>query len=150
MKRVMFFIALALCVSSLAFAQDRNTRYIAVQNTSLKDAAGFFAKDIGNLKLGDTVTLVRDSGKWSQVKSGNLTGFVVSADLSTRRVLASGSSNVTASEVALAGKGFSPAMEVEYRKNGVDFSAVDTMEKINVSTDDLLKFINDGRLAKGE
>jgi len=134
----------------LVFAQDRNTRYIAVQKTPLKEAAGFLSKDIGNLSLGDTVTLIRDNGKWSQVKSGNLTGFVPSADLSTRRVLASSSSNVTASEVALAGKGFSPAMEMEYRRNGLDFSAVDSMEKINISTDELVKFVNDGRLAKGE
>jgi len=57
---------------------------------------------------------------------------------------------ITASEVALAGKGFSSEIEVEYRKNGMDFSGVDSMERIIVSGNDLLAFINEGHLAKGE
>ena len=57
---------------------------------------------------------------------------------------------VTASEVAMAGKGFSPDMEMEYRKNGLDYSMVDSMERITVPSDDLLRFITEGRLSRGE
>jgi hypothetical protein len=50
----------------------------------------------------------------------------------------------------MAGKGFSPDMEMEYRKSGLDYSMVDSMEQITVPEDDLLRFITEGRLSKGE
>ncbi|MDR0455987.1 MAG: hypothetical protein LBH20_04805 [Treponema sp.] len=150
MRKFLFLLTMALCAGTVIFAQtDRNTRYVAVQTAVVKDSTGFFAKEVGNLPLGTAVTLVRDDGKWAEVRAGNLAGWVASASLSARRVVAS-NSTVTASEVALAGKGFSPDMEMEYRKSGLDYSAVDSMEKIVVPANDLLRFITEGRLARGE
>jgi len=150
MRRFLFLLVVAFCTSTVVFSQSGgNTRYVAVQTVVLKDSTGFFAKEVGKLPLGTVVTLLRDNGKWAEVRSGNLTGWVLSASLSARRVAVSNSS-VTANDVALAGKGFSPDTEIEYKKNGLDYSMVDTMEKIVVPTDDLLRFINEGRLAKGE
>lgn len=139
-----------MCAASLVFSQaNRNTRYVSVQAAAVKDATGFFAKDLGSLSLGDAVTVIQDAGKWIQVQVGSLTGWVASSGLSARRVL-TGNSNVTASEVALAGKGFSPDMEMAYRENGLDYSMVDAMERITVPAPDLLSFITEGRLARGE
>ena len=50
----------------------------------------------------------------------------------------------------MAGKGFSPDMELEYKKSGLDYSLVDSMEQMSVPTDDLLRFITEGRLSRGE
>jgi len=150
MRRFLFLFTIALCTGTVIFSQvDRNTRYVAIQTAVLKDSAGFFAKEVGNLPLGTAVTLVRDDGKWAEVRSGNLAGWVASASLTARRVTASNSS-VTVNEVALAGKGFSPDTEIEYKKNGLNYSMVDAMEKIVVPADDLLRFITEGRLARGE
>ena len=99
--------------------------------------------------MGEAVTLINDDGKWSQVQFGNITGWVASSNLSARRVIPSNSS-VLSSEVALAGKGFSPDMELEYKKNGLDYSVVNEMEQINVPSRDLLYFVTEGRLARGE
>jgi len=149
MRRFLFLLMM-LCANVLIFSQSGgNTRYVAVQNAVLKDSTGFFAKEVGNLPLGTAVTLIRDDGKWAEVRAGNLAGWVTSASLSARRVVAS-NSQVTANEVALAGKGFSPNTEMEYRKNGLDYSMVDSMEKIVVPAADLLRFIDEGHLAKGE
>ena len=153
MRKFLFLLTMMLCVGVLAFSQaNRNTRYIAVQTTAVKDSTGFFAKDLGSLSLGDAVTIILDDGgKWSQIQAGNLTGWVASSSLSARRVIASNSAiNAVGGELALAGKGFSPDMEIEYKKNGLDYSMVDSMEQITISADDLLQFINEGRLAKGE
>jgi len=141
-----------LCLSGLVFSQaNRGTRYVAAQTVTLKDSAGFFAKDLGSLSLGDAVTLIQDNGKWSQVRAGNLTGWVASSSLSARRVIASNSAlNVTGGELAMAGKGLSPDMEIEYKKNGLDYSMVDSMEQITIPANDLLRFITEGRLARGE
>jgi hypothetical protein len=135
----------------VAFSQtSQNTRFVAVQSAALKSSTGFFASDVATLSLGDSVTLIQESGKWSQVRVGNQTGWMTSTSLSARRVVASGNVGVTASEVALAGKGFSPEMEMEYKKSGLDFSMVDTMERITVPPNELLRFINEGQLQRGE
>jgi hypothetical protein len=105
--------------------------------------------ELGNLSLGDEVTLISESGKWSRVRSGNLIGWVTSTSLSARRIVASGTS-AAATEISLAGKGFSPEMEMEYRKDGLDYSMVDFMEAITIPREELMGFITDGGLARGE
>jgi Zn-dependent protease with chaperone function len=150
MKTKILFI-LMIFVCTFAFSQtDRSTRYISVQSAPLKDSAGHFAKDLRTLSLGDAVNLVSENGKWSQVRAGNTTGWVASSSLSTRRVVASSSNNASASEIALAGKGFNAASENEFRRSGLDFSTVDAMERITVPSNDLQRFVNDGRLNAGD
>ncbi|MDR3019988.1 MAG: SH3 domain-containing protein [Treponema sp.] len=149
--RKLIIIAILLCISVAVFSQtSQNTRFVAVQSAALKSSTGFFASNVATLSLGDTVTLIQESGKWSQVRAGNHTGWIASSSLSARRVIASGNVGVSASEVALAGKGFSPETEMEYKKNGLDFTLVDTMERITVPSNELLRFITDGQLQRGE
>ena len=151
MRNLLIFMTLFICTGALVFAQaDRNTRYVTVQNVALKSSTGFFASTLRSLSFGDAVTLVSESGKWSQVRIGTQTGWVASNNLSTRQVVAANSSGFSSNEVALAGKGFSPEMEMEYKRSGLDFTLVDEMERTNVPTDDLLRFINEGRLSRGE
>ena len=149
MKKYILVFSLFLCTGFFLFSQTGNIRYVSVQGAVLKSSTGFFAGKVGTLTLGQEVTLVKDDGKWAQVRAGNLTGFVASTSLSTRRVVAS-SAGASSTEVALAGKGFSQEIEIEYRKNGLDYSLVDSMEKITIPDDELLRFVNEGRLARGE
>ena len=137
------------CAGLLFSQTDASRRYVAVKTTPLKSSTGFFSRELRTLSHGDEVALIRDNGKWAEVRAGSQSGWVASASLSSRRVAASGAA-ITSSEVAMAGKGFSQDVEAEYRKGGVDFSAVDSMELINVSGDDLLVFITEGRLARGD
>jgi uncharacterized protein YgiM (DUF1202 family) len=104
---------------------------------------------LANLPLGTEVTVVLENGKWTQIQTGNRQGWIASASLSARKVVASNTA-VTASDVALAGKGFSPETEMEYKRNGLDYSVVDSMENTNIPNDDLLRFITEGRLNRGE
>jgi uncharacterized protein YgiM (DUF1202 family) len=150
MWRFTVLLVMMFCAGSLLFSQaDRNKRYVAVQSAEMKDSAGFLAKNLGSLALGTEVTVIREEGKWTQVQAGSLSGWVASASLSARRVTTSGSA-VTASDVALAGKGFSPDTEMEYKKNGLDYSMVDSMERITIPNDDLLRFVTEGRLNRGD
>ena len=150
MQRFLFILTMIFCVSPMLFSQaDRNTRYVAVQTVTIKDSTGFFARDMGSLSLGDTVTVIRESCKWTEVRTGNLRGWVAAASLSARQVVTA-NLQITASEVALSGKGFSPDVEMEYRRNGLDFSMVDSMEQMVIPADELLGFITEGRLARGE
>ena len=150
MRRFLLLMVFILCVGAFAFSQAGGTRrYVAVQTTALKSAGGALAMEVGSLSLGDEVTLIGDDGKWAQVRAGSLTGWVASSALSSRRVMASGSS-ASATDLALAGKGFSPDVEIEYRKDGLDYSMVDSMEKIVIPVAELERFVTEGRLARGE
>ena len=133
-----------------AFSQARNVRFVAVESAEVKSSAGFFARDVGRLSLGDEVTVLRDSGRWSEVRAGNLTGWVVSAGLSPRRPVRAAAA-VTPGEVALAGKGFGLEVEREYRlAGGPDFSPVDEMEALVIPREELRRFIEEGRLRGAE
>jgi hypothetical protein len=150
MKRVFQFLIIVLHAGVLVFSQTGGTRrYVAVHSAALKESANYFSKDLGSFSLGDTVTLVREGGKWAQVKTDTLTGWVLSSSLSVRRILASGA-GATASEMAFSGKGFSSEQEMEYKKSGLDYSVVDAMENILIGAEELLQFISDGRLARGQ
>ena len=150
MRRVLLFIVIYFLTCSSVFSQaDGIRRYVAVHKAPLKESASFFANDLGTLSLGDTVTLVREGGKWTQVRAGAITGWVLSSSLSVRRIISSGS-NAVATEIALAGKGFSLELETEYRKSGLDYSIVDMMENTLIGAEELLEFISEGHLARGQ
>jgi hypothetical protein len=150
MRRLLILFTVLIFTSALVFSQtESNKRYISVQNAVVKNSTGFFAEEIGSVSLGNEVTLLSEDGKWAQIRSGNLNGWVSSSSLSVRRIIAEGSA-ASATEIAYAGKGFSPNMEVEYRKGGLDYSLVDSMEKMAIPSGELLGFITEGKLAKGE
>jgi len=149
MRRLILLLVFISCAAVLTISQDATRRYVAVKTTPLKSSTGFFGQELRVLSQGDELVFLRADGKWTEVRAGNQTGWVSTDSLSSRRVVASGSA-VTASEVALAGKGFSAEIEVEYRKSGIDYSMVDFMEKINIPANELLGFVTDGRLARGE
>jgi len=150
MRRFILFFAVVFCIVGPVFSQNWGIkRFVSAKSTPVKDSTGFFARELGSLFLGDEVTLISEIGKWSQVRSGNLTGWVTSSSLSVRRIVPSGI-NATATEIALAGKGFSSETEMEYRKSGLDYTVVDFMEQITIPKDELLGFVTDGRLARGE
>ncbi|MCL2193193.1 MAG: SH3 domain-containing protein [Treponema sp.] len=149
MRYMLVFLTLLLFSFSPAFSQARNTMFVAVETTELRSSTGFFAQDVGTLSLGDEVMVIRDSGRWSEVRAGSLVGWVASASLSPRRTVRAGSA-VTPGEVALAGKGFGREIESEYRLTGPDFSLVDEMEALVIPMSELRQFIIEGRLAGGE
>jgi uncharacterized protein YgiM (DUF1202 family) len=150
MRKLLFLLVMMLCAASLLFSQFGGAkRYVAVQNAALKDSTGFFARNLANLPLGTEVTVILENGKWTQVQAGSRNGWIASASLSARKIVTS-NSVVSPSDIALAGKGFSPETEMEYKKNGLDYSVVDSMENSNIPNDDLLRFITEGRLNRGE
>ena len=150
MKNLVLVCCLLVLAAGICFSQSAGSvLYVAVKTADLKNGTGFFAGNIETLNLGDMVTVVSVNGKWLQVRSpSRQTGWSLRENFSTRRVVASGSA--TASEVALAGKGFSAEAEVQYRREGLDYSAVDAMERILVAPADLERFVNEGRLKRGE
>jgi uncharacterized protein YgiM (DUF1202 family) len=155
MKRWIILAILGIMAVSGAAGQSLRgkTMYVAVRSAALKSSTGFFASTRGTLQLGDTVTVLQDNGKWVEVRSTarSLTGWMASASLTSKRVVASGGTSASAGEVALAGKGFNQEVENSYKQNGaLDYGPIDAMETQDVAADELYNFIVEGHLAGGE
>jgi len=154
MKRTIFIALFCLIITGLYAQKVGDTLYVNVNSASLKSSTGFFASTTGTVNYGDQVRVAAINGKWAQVRTtANVTGWIATSSLTTKRISTQGNTaNASAREIALAGKGFSPEVEAEYKKEGGDlnYSAVDAMERAVVSEKDLLSFIEEGHLAKGE
>ena len=155
MKRLIFTILLCLSAAALFAQKVNDTNYVNVNSADLKSSTGFFASTAGTVQYADEVKILAVNGKWAQVRTavGNKTGWIATSSLTSKRISAQGSAvNASAKELSLAGKGFTEDVEKEYKKKGgkIDYNAVDEMEKVVIPEKDLLTFIEEGRLAKGE
>jgi hypothetical protein len=156
MKKFFIIFCLAFFITGLAAAQVSRggTLYVAIRNVALKSSTGFFASTRGNLNYGDRVTVMQVSGRFVEIRSAtnsSLTGWTASANLSARQVVAGSTSTASAREVALAGKGFNQEVENSYRTHGnLNYADVDRVEATTVSEEDLIRFLQDGRLSMGD
>jgi len=157
MKKLLFFLCLALVVTGIAAAQVRagGTLYVATRTLDLKSGTGFFASNRGRLDYGDRVTVIRVDGRFVEVRSASnssLTGWTASANLSARQVVTGTTSTATASEVALAGKGFNQDVERSFRDQNrtLNYADVDRVEAITVDPNQLRRFLEEGRLRMGD
>ena len=157
MKKTFIVFCLMLFITSLAAAQVAagGTLYVAIKTVTLKSSTGFFATNRGTLNYGDRVTVIRVSGRYVEVRSAtnaSITGWTPSANLSVRQVVSGTTSTATASEVALAGKGFNQEVETSYRtqNTNLNYAAVDAVERITFNEADLRRFLEEGRLAMGD
>ena len=155
MKKLLFLVIFTLILSVTVFAQlaRGGTVWVSVRTVMLKSSTGFFASNRGEVAYGDQATVLQISGNWAEINtSEGLTGWISTANLSTKRIVATGgTSTATASEVALAGKGFNQEVENEYKAAGgnLNFAAVDWTENIQISEEDLYNFLIEGRLNTG-
>jgi uncharacterized protein YgiM (DUF1202 family) len=154
MKRRLCAVLFCLGAAALFAQRVGDTLYVNVKSANLKSSTGFFASTTAAVKYAEEVKVLAVNGKWVQVRTGgNKTGWIAYSSLTTKRMAPQGgTANASAKEIALAGKGFSPEVESEYKKSGenVNYAAVDAMEAVEIPEKDLLAFIEEGRLFKGE
>jgi uncharacterized protein YgiM (DUF1202 family) len=156
MKRLWVLAIFGLVLTGAVSAQfaRNSTAYVAVKTVKLKSSTGFFAGTRGTLSYGAQVTVLQTKGKWVEVRSGaqsSLSGWVNSSNLTTRRILATGSTtSASANEIALAGKGFNEEVENAYRAGGeLNYADVDQTETQQVSEEELYTFLTEGHLSVG-
>jgi uncharacterized protein YgiM (DUF1202 family) len=145
-------MAVLLAAAAAAQVKEGQTAYVTAKSLPVKSGTGFFARTLGTLKYGDPVTVVRINGKWAEIRSSvQINGWAAQANLSAKRVTASGGSSASSREVAMAGKGFNEEVENAYKSShAVNYGAVDAVESQVVSDDELLTFIKEGRLSMGD
>jgi hypothetical protein len=152
---IMFCMGFLVAVSAIqAQAIRGGTMYVAVKTLELKSSTGFFASARGTLAYGATVTVLQINGKWAEVRSAansSVSGWTAVLNLSAKRIVSGATSGATASEVALAGKGFNQEIENAYKAQGsLNYADVDRTEAQRVTKKELQDFIVAGRLFQGD
>lgn len=164
MKRygTIFILCIAIAGGAAAQSLAGRTMYVAVKNVELKSSAGFFSETIGILEYGEQVTVLKENGKWVEVRwtrRSSVTGWMASAGLTTKRIVSNQGNNgrgssASASELALAGKGFSAEVERSYQTASggaaLNYSGVDALEALTVTGEELRLFLVEGHLFLGD
>jgi len=149
-------IIAGLCITASVLYAQNNTSgimYVAIKTVELKKTAGIFAAGQGVLVYGDAVAILEIKGQWAHVraaKDAKLSGWTAVANLSKKRVISGNQSAVTASEVALSGKGFNQEIENIYKAQGrLNYAGVDRIEALQIPMEYVQRFIIIGHLYQG-
>jgi len=144
----MIVLGACLLPAALLSASTMNT----VKEAVLRDSPSFLGKAVETLGSGTSIMLMSEEGAWARVKAGGKQGWLpVSALRSGAVALGAGSSraavSASASDVALAGKGFTQQTEASYRtsQSGLDYATVDMMTGFVVPSADSEQFLRAGR-----
>jgi hypothetical protein len=112
----------------------------------------FIGPTAGSVSRGDQLTIKEVKGDWYRVE-GSYSGWIHKSNVTEGKVQLSSTpggsgGNVNRDEVELAGRGFTPQVEQQYKdKNpNLDFSHVDFIEKTAVDPAELEAFVSEGKL----
>ncbi len=140
-----------LAVSSLAFAEGGMS--VQVRELQVKSTPNYLGATTAKLVYGQAVEIVSEEGNWYKIASPS--GYIPKTAVTKGKLVqdpdqkfAAGS--VKHDEVALAGKGFNPQVEAQYKRDNAGmaaaFAQVDKIEKLGASDAELRAFQSAGKL----
>lgn len=148
LKRIVFLFFVAVSCQSLFAAGV--SKYVAVNNAVLRQKDSASSKEVCKVNYAECVVVVEEKGKWSLVQKENdssAKGWINTSALSKKKIVASRNVNVDAKEIALAGKGLTKSLETQMCSDyNYDFSAIDKIESVKVSEQELTAFMKEGNL----
>lgn len=132
------------------------TFVVKIQTTNLRKEPKFYAQALAVLKTGEGVEQIGTLDGWIQVKtSKGLIGWIHSSSVAERKfsLTAIGQplkTQASATEVALAAKGFNKQVEQKYKAThpGISFVWVDKMLKIKIPPSQMEIFLRRGKLGE--
>lgn len=151
MRRTLPALATLLLVAVAAVAAAE-TVTVVVKKTSIRRDRQFYAPTVAEADLGESFAVLAREKGWVRVGTAAGEGWVHESAVTSRKVAASSQApagaKVDAQDVALAGKGFNPQVEKEYRKRNpqADFAGVDRMERLGAGEKALTAFVGEGNL----
>ncbi len=153
----MFLVLGFVLVLAGAVWSDSGMMSVQVKEGQLRSTPSFLGTIVCPVPYGERVEMKQKQGDWCEVKSSkNMTGWIHQSALTTKQVvLSSGGQAQTAAtgqEVALAGKGFNSDVEAQYKRNNarLDFTWVDRMETFTVSRNQMISFLDEGKVKPTE
>lgn len=153
---MLFIKSILVLLLLLPIALEAGNLSIQVKQTVLRAKPSFLGKQIIKLHYAQQVEAKSIKGGWYFVRTldRGIKGWVHSSAISTKPIVLSASSrvattNVSQSEVLMAGKGFNKQVEDEYKRTNrsLNFSMVDKIEHTKpISSKSLYNFVNYGKL----
>lgn len=141
---------------SQAFAAPKlgATITVRVLNVKVMKTAKFIGATTGTAVRGTQLKVAEVKGDWYRV-TGTVNGWVHRTSVEERAVAlsarpgANSGSSASKDEIELAGRGFTPQVEGEYRKANpsLDFAHIDAIETVDVAPEALAEFVYAGGLA---
>jgi hypothetical protein len=151
MKRVLLLLLLGTGVA-LAAPKVGSMVTIRVMSAKVMKSPKFIGPTSGSVSRGDQLTVKEVKGDWYRVE-GSFNGWMHKSNVTEGKVALSSTpggsgGNVNRDEVELAGRGFTPQVEQQYKdKNpNLDFSHVDAIEKVSIDPSELEAFVTEGKL----
>ena len=149
--------AIALLVSASAYAAGK-TMTVQIRTGEIKSSPSALSSIVATVKYGDRLNIVEEKGLWAKVSTPDgKEGWIHSSALTKQRIeLAAADKDAqlgaSGGEMALAGKGFTPQVEAQFKAkhSDVDFTWIDKMVKMKSSSQEILKFLKDGGISLPE
>ncbi len=146
----------SLAVAGNPTVKISSTVTVRVLTAKVMKAAKFIGPSAATVSRGEQLKVVATQGDWFSV-SGKFTGtgWIHRSSVENRAVALSskpggtGSGTASSDEIELAGRGFTPQVESQYRQKNpnLDFAHVDGIEAITLDGSELQAFVDEGGLA---
>lgn len=147
-----FFFFITVIIASAKSVNAETVTVITKQN-AIRESCRFFSPVKATVHHNDVLEVISQSGDWYQVSFKGVQGCihktaVEKKSISLGKLVGSGGQSTSGEEVALAGKGFNPQVEAAYKGQnpGLNFQAVNKIENYKVSENELMNFIERGKL----
>ncbi len=160
-KHALLFIAVAAMASLFAvsdvYSKPKKGSIVTVRVMRAKVMVKpmFIGRSVGRASRGQQLTYRGSKGDWYKI-SGRFNGWIHRTAVVDKKVQLSakpgGGGGASRDEVELAGRGFTPEVESKYRNQNpnMDFSHVDSLEKLEVNDGELQLFVTSGGLGGGK
>jgi SH3-like domain-containing protein len=131
------------------------TMSVQVKKAEIRTTASPLASVAATVNYGDKLTVLEQKNSWAKVTTADqtITGWVHSSALTTDKIVLTAAAKdaktgASSGEMALAGKGFTPQVEAQFKAKhaDIDFTWIDKMVQMKMSVDELKTFITDGAL----
>lgn len=147
-------LGLLLCLGAASPGAAAETVYVQVAETRVRREASFLSPSVAVVGFGESLEKLSVTGLWFRVSRGRqVEGWVHGSAVTTMRlVLKPGEEDAPVqtgrAEPTLAGKGFSAETEADFKsKNpGLDFAALDELERSVPTDEEVLRFAREGGL----
>lgn len=145
------FFLILISTSAIVFAEDKMS--VEVREAIVRTTPNYLGGAAGKVSYGDEVVVISEEGNW--VKITVPSGYLPKSSVTKHKVPKDpgqkySSGSVKHDEVALAGKGFNPQVEAEYKRNNAGMAAafvsVDKVERYGASEGELRAFQSAGKL----
>lgn len=152
MRKILFGVLALIFIASAAWAAMVT---VQLREVDVKSQPNYLSASVGKLSYGARVETSEESGNWFRISTP--AGWIPKSSVTKRSVDMNAEQKFSGKgasrdEVALAGKGFNPQVEAEYKKQNPNmaaaYSKVDWVANQTVSLSELNAFAAAGKLGK--